>query len=729
MPRPQACKRDDGGLIDVPHVLIDESCCVYTKDVCCATCPHALRPDPDVRPCAPPVCFKVDTAYHIANPSPKNCTKVGGAGKDPLLISHTPLGLTLSGPLLHEPDLLNNCPGQDPILDIDCTVPTYNPNVVIHTKVLGTLASFHDTLPPADMGVGPYQYARVKHAIWPELVGHLWSASPVYAYLYSEVSATGLPNHLGARLPVPSGLRIPRWRHHLADYHDNIVCDYLEFGWPIGYTALVPPTSVGVNHKSAVDYPCEIQNYIDTELALGGIIGPFTASPFQPWTHVAPLLTQPKRGSSHRRVILDLSYPEGTTTVNAGITKNCLDGRSHAYTLPTVEDLATHVRLLGPSSWLWSSDLSRAYKQLRACPGDIPLLGFMFNGHTYLDVCPSFGARLSAGACQRTTSAVCYLMRKMGYNVLVYLDDFCGIECSRQKADEAYAAFMALTADLGLQLAPTKCIPPTNCLEWLGFIVDTNAMIVSVPGPKLLEILQECRQWTARNAASKKDIQSLVGKLVHISRCLPHARRFICRILSTLRNAPERGQVHLTTSFKADVRWFEKYAELSNGTRLLEPDLVDFNIECDSSLTGGGGNSDVCFYELPYDKSHYKICTHITQSEAVNIVTAYRTLTPHYAVGMRVVVYTDSLSSKFALQTGKTKDSVLAACSRQMWLEAALRDQTVSIRHKPGVQIPLADALSRSKDPAMKRKAARMVNERGLKRLHPKKPMPFFSRI
>lgn len=71
------------------------------------------------------------------------------------------------------------------------------------------------------------------------------------------------------------------------------------------------------------------------------------------------------------------------------------------------------------------------------------------------------------------------------------------------------------------------------------------------------------------------------------------------------------------------------------------------------------------------------------------------------SVGVLVVIYTDNLGSKFALETGKTKDHTLAMCTREMWLEASINHHQVAIRHKPGEQLILADALSRqSKDPS-----------------------------
>lgn len=70
--------------------------------------------------------------------------------------------------------------------------------------------------------------------------------------------------------------------------------------------------------------------------------------------------------------------------------------------------------------------------------------------------------------------------------------------------------------------------------------------------------------------------------------------------------------------------------------------------------------------------------------------------------------------------SGKTKDDILASCARQMWLEAAWRDHTFTIAHKPGVDIELADALSRYHTETSKKLFADSeVKKRGLSRVDP----------
>ena len=65
----------------------------------------------------------------------------------------------------------------------------------------------------------------------------------------------------------------------LKNYHDVEVCEYIRYGWPVGYTAPAPPPVAYVNHDSATKHPDEVRAFISKELRLGGIIGPFDHPP------------------------------------------------------------------------------------------------------------------------------------------------------------------------------------------------------------------------------------------------------------------------------------------------------------------------------------------------------------------------------------------------------------------------------------------------------------------
>ena len=149
-----------------------------------------------------------------------------------------------------------------------------------------------------------------------------------------QVRATVIPNYIGERIPVSSGLKIPAWRALLTDYHDKQLPDFLEFGWPADYSAETPPVSVMANHYNDAESVLHMEDYINTKLAHGSLLGPFDAPPFQPWTQVSPWMTRPKRGSNKRCVIVDLSYPK-ESSVNAGIRRAQYQGRPFTYIHPS----------------------------------------------------------------------------------------------------------------------------------------------------------------------------------------------------------------------------------------------------------------------------------------------------------------------------------------------------------------------------------------------------------
>lgn len=538
---------------------------------------------------------------------------------------------------------------------------------------------------------------------WPSLSPATIKCHPEFSSVYHRVKSFSLPNFLGAKIQVSSALKVGNWIRALTDYHDNELCHFLAFGWPVGYALSKIPTSVQNNHPSALAFPDHVKAYIETECNFDALAGPFNELPFTPWTRILPLMSRPKKDSHQRRIIVDLSYQEGAA-VNTGIDTTSYLGQDISYTLPSISDLIAKLQIEGKGAYIWKADLARAYRQLRADPLDAPLLGIQFAGRVYIDRCPPFGCRSSSAACQRVANALVFLMAKKSCHCLAYLDDFTGCSRSYDEASRAYNTFLETTSHLGLQLSLHKCSKPSTSVEWLGYLIDTHAMTVAIPPKKLQEVVQECEKWINRSRVTKSMIQSLLGKLAHISNCVQHGRKFLSRILSTLRAMEKRTWTTIDSEFIKDVKWFLTYAETANGITLYNPATPILVIECDSSLTGGGGNSPTHCYTWTYTKKYMKEYPVIHQLEAINIIVAYRTLAHlRDSRQTQILILTDNISSSWALMSGRTKDTILAACARELWLEAAKNGDTIQIEHRPGVEIPLADALSRMGSDPLKR--------------------------
>lgn len=412
---------------------------------------------------------------------------------------------------------VNTTVAQAPSLKQPDVTPS-EPSVSNHVDIVGQVDQLY-----------MFKQIDMLSSIWPSISGKAAQDFPEFAATYNQIFSFQLPNFLGAQVQVKSALNVDQWDDALQSYHDRDICKFLWFGWPLGYLANTHPVSIVDKHTSASIHEKHIQKFIDTELDFNALLGPFQVEPFTPWTRCSPMMTRPKKDSELCRVIVDLSFPIGAD-VNSAIDITSYMGQNISFKLPTITDLVAKIQLDGGDAFIWKADLCRAYRQLRIDPLDTSLTGIKFQGQFYLDLCPPFGCRSSSAACQRVSNALAYIMGQAGYFLLAYLDDYAGCEPSLDRAIQSYDHFIKITKSLGLQLALNKCVKPSKKIEWLGYVLDVEAMTLSIPQPKLDQVLTECRVWSNRKRASRNMIQKLIGKLVHISNGVAQARKFISRI-------------------------------------------------------------------------------------------------------------------------------------------------------------------------------------------------------
>lgn len=108
---------------------------------------------------------------------------------------------------------------------------------------------------------------------WLVLTPKVRQELPHFAHLYDAVKNFNLPKFTGARVPVTYGLDIPNWVHLLTNCHENEICHFLQFGWPLGYFSDKVPESVNKNHPTALAHLTHINDFIDTKLGFGALVG------------------------------------------------------------------------------------------------------------------------------------------------------------------------------------------------------------------------------------------------------------------------------------------------------------------------------------------------------------------------------------------------------------------------------------------------------------------------
>ena len=515
--------------------------------------------------------------------------------------------------------------------------------------------------------------------------------------IYDCVVQTGEYNYKNARVPIPSGLNLQAWKRYLQDYRDPNLVLFLEYGWPVNFSRDQPLISTYTNHASARHFPADINYYIQTEMSYEALIGPFDGPPVD-YTHISPLMTRPKKGAEFRRVIMDLSWPEGAA-VNDGVDSDVYVDGPARISLPTVDFMEARLLTLGPGAYMYKTDLARGYRQLRVDPIDWPLLGFQHEGNIYMDMCPPFGLKSSAMCMQRTTEAISYIHGKEGYISRPYLDDFGGAEATRAEAGDALQSLQTIMREIGIREAIHKICQPAQNMIWLGILFNCVNMTMKIPPEKLNEIMVTLDSWKGRTHATRTQMQSVLGLLQFVASVSPPTRIFTNRMLQNLRDAPKRGVETLSAGFKQDLQFFNELLPVYNGIKIMQKESVQCQalLELDACLVGCGAFVGDEFYSERFPQKVVAQSHPIAHLEMLNVVVALKTWAERWKT-QRIRVHCDNSNTCLAIQTGRSRDVYMQACIRKLFMYMARFDIELAATHRPGTQMRVADALSRATD-------------------------------
>lgn len=505
------------------------------------------------------------------------------------------------------------------------------------------------------------------------------------------------PNYRGRRLSILNNINILYLDYMLKDYEDKQIIEFLNYGWPINFSGVIEKqTKLVYNHKGATEYQTLIDKYIKQELLSGATIGPFDCNPLNRDLFISPLNSVPKKDSLDRRVILDLSYPRNRS-VNDSIPKGEYLGVDIELSYPSVDDLAQLIRSLGKGCLLYKRDLRKAYRQIPIDPGDIHLLAYTWENKIYIDRNAPMGLRTAALMCQRLTSAISYIHYKCGFQCVNYVDDLAGAAPS-EFAQEAFQNLGNIIRDAGLKESGEKACPPSVCMEFLGIEFDTLKMECRISSQRLLEIKELLNKWLGKKSATKVQLQSLIGSLQFIGKCVAPGRVFIGRMLETLRKL--KCQYHkfkLKCEFKKDLLWWQRFLCKYNGISIIPEQLwckPDKVLSTDACLEGCGGVCENEYFHVMYPEEIKRQKLSINALEMLTVTVALKLWSKNLH-GKRLLIYCDNLMCVNAINTGKVKDSFLLLNLREQRFLCAVHEYELKAVHLPGCENRLPDSLSR----------------------------------
>ena len=363
-----------------------------------------------------------------------------------------------------------------------CSVQIQEPSVYIWPSLF-----LADSALPGNLVLGRYRYMQDLLAL--------------------EATASGVP----ATPLVPLA-----WAHALANHPDKQFVEYILKGIRYGFHIGVERSRV---IRSAKDsnlplvrmHPGLVADHLTAEREAGRLLGPlpqFLANYCQ--TSPIGLIPKPHQPAKWR-LIVDLSLPCGQSVNDAISTELC-----HLQ-YASVLDAAALVQHLGKGAVMAKIDLHQAYRIIPVHPDDHPLLGVTWQGQTYIDTALPFGLRSAPKIFSAFTDALAWVLGSTEVKwQLHYLDDFLFLgHPGTQECEQGLCQAMATLGHLSVPIAAHKTEGPSTVLTFLGIQIDSEAMSLCLMPDKVACTLELVLSWRSRRAATKRQLQSLIGHLSH----------------------------------------------------------------------------------------------------------------------------------------------------------------------------------------------------------------------
>ena len=493
---------------------------------------------------------------------------------------------------------------------------------------------------------------------------------------------------------MKSKWNLERFEELLCNYKDKEVVEWIRYGWPTGRLPTLPdPATSAINHKGATEHPQALETYINKESSHDAVMGPYDKIPFQTKVGISPLSTRPKKESAERRIILDLSFPIGQS-VNDGILKDNYMGFHAKLTFPRVDDFAYRIYTLGKGCMMFKIDLSRYFRQLPLDPGDYSLIGYVINGKVFFDKVLPMGMRSAPYIAQRVTNAIAFIHRQLKFFLLNYVDDFVAAEIKEQ-IWEAYQALTNLLEQLRVDTSKDKIVPPTTRLEFLGVMFDSEQMVMEISPQKMEDIQAELSTWLYRSKARRHEVESLIGKLQFLSKCIRAGRVFLAGLIQWIRGMDRRQEYAIPGEARKDIAWWGRCAQHFNGISLIwlhkEPDM-DNLVTSDACLVGYGATCGNQYLRGRFPRALQG--KNIALLEILAVMVALKTW-GHKLGGHYFWIHVDNEAVAAVLNMGASRDVSLQDVLREIALIAARHQFVIKGRHISGVSNRIPDWLSR----------------------------------
>ncbi len=262
-----------------------------------------------------------------------------------------------------------------------------------------------------------------------------------------------------------------------------------------------------------------------------------------------------------------------------------------------METLALVLPLICRGDWFTSWDVRKGFFNIAIHPKFRHFFCFEFDGVRYQYTCLVMGLSIAPLFFSKLMACLVQLARSWGIKVSYYLDDTLIRAPDRPRGRQDTQTFGTLLQQAGFLLHKGKSVQePTQRIEYLGFIIDSRSMTLTLPPAKASRILKRLRkavtQLRSRATIPIREAAKLIGLLVSATAATKYGRAHY-RVLEAAKIlALQTHNFDFNAPFQwpeeclLDLQWWIK--TIPNCTTTFERQQPTTTVTTDASLEGWG---------------------------------------------------------------------------------------------------------------------------------------------
>ena len=361
---------------------------------------------------------------------------------------------------------------------------------------------------------------------------------------------------------------------------------------------------------------------------------------------------------------------------------------------------------LGQGCFMSKLDIKSAFRNIAVHPSDWELLGMKWEGLYFFDVTLPFGLRSAPFLFDELSSALEWIIQnKRNISKVIHiLDDFFfATPPPRAQCMTALCHILHLFTDLNIPIAPGKTFPASTSLEFMGVLLDSNAMEARLPLDKLTHLQAALHQWKRRKSATLQELQSLIGSLQLACKVVALGRPFLQRIIFLTKGVKfPHWHIRLNSGFCKDIKMWQDFLQNWNGVSLFldseatSPPALQLYTDASGSPGYGGLLAGQLF------QGHWLL--HHTLSKKRGISIEWQELFPIYLAcilwgpcwsGKRIRMWCYNKSVVSIINSKHSKSPRVMDLVRAITPQTLKYNFTFTATHIPGLDNSIADSLSR----------------------------------